>query len=84
VSIDDLLKWVPDPPYSDVGIPLVPRVLHLSRGDASRALRDDGFHVVVSGRGPQVVRQAPGRGRVAPGSTPRHPFGGLVRIVLGP
>ena len=84
LSILYLSRPVPDPPYSDILLPLVPRVIGLSPADAARVLRQEQFRAVVHGHGDEVTRQSPQRGRLAPGSAAAHPFAGVVQLVIGP
>ncbi len=75
-----LSRWVPDPPYPEEAIPLVPRVTGLFPADAIRVLRQQGFHVVIHGHGTNVIAQSPSRGHLAPGTTAAHPFAGVVAL----
>ena len=82
-SVSYLTKWVPDPPYPDEGLPLVPRIGQLSRADATNVLTREGFRAVVVGNGREVVWQSPTRGHLAPGTTRKHPYDGKVQLALG-
>jgi hypothetical protein len=75
-----LTRTVPDPPYSDAVLPLVPRVTGLSPTDATRVLQQAGFHVIVHGHGTEVTRQSPHRDQPAPGTDAAHPFAGVVHL----
>ncbi len=79
-----LTRPVPDPPFSNLEMPLVPRILHLSPPDATGVLRLQGFRPITIGHGREIVHQRPGRGQVAPGSTRKHPYAGSVQLTLGP
>lgn len=80
-SVSYLSHGVPDTPNPTVRLPLVPRVIGLSRFDATTVLTAQGFHVQVRGAGNgEVITQDPAPGHLAPGSNHAAPYDGVVSI----
>jgi hypothetical protein len=75
---------VRDAPRPDVLLPLVPGVVGFRVRNALDVLRGDGLRARVQGGRGQVTAQRPRTGRLAPGTTPAHPFSGVVTLVAQP
>jgi hypothetical protein len=83
-SVGYLVDRMLGPPYSDVLVPLVPGVIGLSPADATRVLRQEGFHVILRGHRTAVTDQSPRREEVATGTDAQYPSAGVVHLLARP